>query len=147
MCNREYAKKIEKYLLDNGHVRTSHGGFMSSLDALTGDRLTCRLGRFMGQPAAGMIVGEDEDLICLTRDFLELMLSRSVRHSQLSLDAPEGDTPKSSIFIDPSSGVLLEAALITIEGEEFIELFVDNRTEPIVLEPGFLVEVMLELYK
>lgn len=147
MSNREYAKKIEKYLLDNGHVRKNQGEFMSSLDALTGDRIACRLGRFRGRPAAGMLVGEDEYLICLTRDFLELMLSRSVRHSQLTLDAPEDDTPNSSIFIDPSSGVLLEAALITVEGEELIELFLDNRMEPVVLEPGFLVEVMLELYK
>lgn len=147
MCNREYAKKIEKYLLDNGHGELRQGEYMTTLDALTGDQVNCRLGHFKGMSAAAMIVGEDANLICLTRDFIELVLERSLRHSQLRLDAPEDDSPNCSMTIDPSTGVLMEATLITMEGEELIELFLEDRVEPIVLEPGFLVEVMLGLHR
>ena len=147
MCNREYAKKIEKYLLENNQGEVRQGEYMTTLDALTGDQITCRLGHFKGSSAAALIVGENGNLICLTRDFIELVLDRSVRHSQLRLDAPEGDSPNCSMSIDPSTGVLMEATLITMEGEELIELFLEDRVEPIVLEPGFLVEVMLGLYR
>ena len=147
MFNREYAKKVEKYLLNNGHARARQGEFMTTMDALTGDRITCRQGLLQGRPTVAMSVGEDEDLICLTRDFIELVLGRSLKQSQLRLDTPGDDSPNSSIDIDPASGVLVEAALITIEGEELIELFLESRVEPVVLEPGFLVELMLEFYK
>jgi len=147
MCNREYAKKIEKYLLDNGHGGVRQGEYLTTQDALTGEQVTCRLGHFKGSSAAAMIVGEDADLICLTRDFIELVLERSLKHSQLRVDAPEENSPNFSMTIDPSTGVLMEATLISMEGEEFIELFLEDRVEPIVIEPGFLVEVMLGLYR
>ena len=147
MCNREYAKKIEKSLLDNGHDGMRQGEYMTTLDALTGDQVTCRLGHFKGESAAAMDVGADGNLICLTRDFIELVLERSVRHSQLRVDGPDENLPNLSVSMDPSSGVIIEAVLTTIEGEELIELFLDNRVEPVILEPGFLVELMLGLYK
>ena len=147
MPNRAIAQEVEKYLVEVGHIRAGHRGYMQTLDALTGNSVTCKLGRFNGERAVAMVIGVEANQICLTRSYIGSVLKRSMEHSQLSLVAPGDDSPNTSTTIDPTSGLLMEAALITIEGEELIELFVGSRAEPIVLEPGFLVELMLELYK
>lgn len=147
MFNREDAKRLEMYLMENGRVGRVKDGQVSVLDALTGDRIDCYVGSYKGEPAVALIAGDDENLICLTLAYLQLVLDRSLCHTQLQIDGPGEDIPNLSVTMDPSSGVMIEAALITIEGEELIEFSLDNRVEPIVLEPGFLVELMLALYK
>ena len=51
-----------------------------------------------------------------------------------------GVSQNSAMTIETASGAL-------IEGEELVEIFFSNRDEPVVLEPGFLVALMLELHK
>lgn len=147
MSNRAIAQGVEKFLDEVGHIRSSHRGYMQTLDALTGTVVTCKLGVFNGQRAAAIIIGDEPKLICLTLPYIEDVLKRATEQSQFSPTAPTHGITKSATAVDPSSGTFLEATLIAIEGEELIEIFMSNRVEPLVLEPGFLVEMMLDLYK
>lgn len=147
MSNRAIAQGVEKYLDEVGHIRASHPGYMQTMDALTGTDVTCKLGAFNGQRAAAVIIGDEGNVICLTLSYIQEILKRSTEQSQFSPTAPTHGAAKSATAVDPSSGVFIEATLIAIEGEELIEIFLSNRVEPLVLEPGFLVEIMLDLYK
>lgn len=147
MNKRVRAQQIEKYLEEIGHIRDTSGEFMQTLDALTGEQITCRLGAFDGKSAAAMIVGDEESVICLDLDYIEAVLDHCLRQSQFRPATSPGVPENYVKTIELASGALTEAGLIAIEGEELVEIFFSNRDEPVVLEPGFLVELMLELHK
>lgn len=147
MNKRVQAQQIEKYLKEIGHIRDRSCEFMQTLDALTGEEITCRVGAFKGKPAAAMIVGEEERVICLDLAYIEAVLDHCLRQSQFKPATSPGVLENYVKTMELTSGALIEAGLIAIEGEELVEVFFSNRDEPVVLEPGFLVELMLELHK
>lgn len=146
MNKRLRAQQVEKYLEKMGHVRDTSGEFRQTLNPLTGEAITARLGAFHGQRAVAMLIGDDDTVICLTLEYIESVLDHCLAQSQLRLTASPDISQKSVTTIEPTSGAVIEAALITIEGEELVEIFFSDRVEPVVLEPGFLVELMLELH-
>lgn len=121
------------------------GDLVETVDLLAGVPIAFAFGTLNGNPTAAMFTAEDVVPFLFSLDFLWIIWQRYLSPIEAECGCPRDMGTESPWMVDPSSGVSVLVEYELNGSENFLQLDLSDRHEPIVLDQRVLVEVLLRL--